>query len=110
MLAWATGVSGAWAYIRSKTIPLRAKASICGVRPCREPRKPMRSARTVSDLLHQGGYRTAAFVSSIILDPRNGFAPGFERGFDSYDAGFHRRHKGENRYQSVERRAERSEE
>ena len=58
------------------------------------------------DLLHQGGYRTAAFVSSIILDPRNGFAPGFERGFDSYDAGFHRRHKGENRYQSVERRAE----
>jgi len=58
------------------------------------------------DLLHAGGYNTAAFVSSIILDPRNGFAPGFERGFDVFDAGFHRRRKGENRYAAMERRAE----
>jgi len=40
------------------------------------------------DLLHGHTYRTAAFVSSILLDPRNGFAPGFDRGFDVYDAGF----------------------
>lgn len=57
------------------------------------------------DLLHGNGYRTGAFVSSIILDPQNGFAPGFERGFDTYDAGFHRRRKGESRYATVQRRA-----
>jgi choline-sulfatase len=41
------------------------------------------------DLLRARGYRTAAFVGSIALDPKNGFAPGFERGFAVYDAGFH---------------------
>jgi len=40
------------------------------------------------DLLHSQGYRTAAFVGSIQLDPREGLAPGFDRGFDAYDAGF----------------------
>ncbi|MBI1738213.1 MAG: sulfatase-like hydrolase/transferase [Acidobacteria bacterium] len=45
-------------------------------------------------------------VSSIILDPKNGFAPGFDRGFDVFDAGFHRKQKGETRQQSIERRAE----
>ena len=40
------------------------------------------------DLLRKRGYQTAAFVGSIFLDPRNGFASGFERGFDVYDAGF----------------------
>jgi arylsulfatase A-like enzyme/Flp pilus assembly protein TadD len=34
------------------------------------------------------GYRTAAFVGSIDLDPWNGLAQGFDRGFHSYDAGF----------------------
>jgi len=52
------------------------------------------------------GYRTAAFVSSIILDPQNGFAPGFERGFDTYDAGFHRGKRGEARLGSIQRRGE----
>ena len=33
-------------------------------------------------------------------------APGFERGFDVYDANFHQRRPGEDRYKSVERRAE----
>ncbi len=32
----------------------------------------------VPDLLRARGYRTAAFVGSIALDPKNGFAPGFE--------------------------------
>src|SRR5206468_9504271 len=40
------------------------------------------------DLLHARGYRTAAFVGSVLLDPRSGWAPGFDRGFDIYDAGF----------------------
>jgi len=57
------------------------------------------------DILHQHGYRTAAFVGSQVLDPKSAAAPGFERGFDKYDAGFHSRQSGEDRYQSVERRA-----
>jgi arylsulfatase A-like enzyme/Flp pilus assembly protein TadD len=56
------------------------------------------------DLLRRSGYRTGAFVGSLVLDPRNGTAPGFDRGFDRYDAGFRLRRPGENRYQTVERR------
>jgi len=55
-------------------------------------------------LLHDAGYRTAAFVGSLVLDPRSGTAPGFDRGFDVYDAGFRVRRPGEDRYQTVERR------
>ncbi len=57
------------------------------------------------DILHQQGYRTGAFVASIVLDPNGGLAPGFERGFDVYDAGFHTKQPRESRYQSIERRA-----
>jgi len=56
------------------------------------------------DLLRQRGYHTGAFVASLILDPLDGTAPGFDRGFDVYDAGFHLRARGANRYRSVERR------
>lgn len=58
------------------------------------------------DLLHAQGYRTGAFVASLILDPLDGTAPGFDRGFEVYDAGFHLRRQGADRYQSVERRAD----
>jgi arylsulfatase A-like enzyme/Tfp pilus assembly protein PilF len=57
------------------------------------------------DILHRNGYRTAAFVGALVLDPRK-LAPGFERGFDVYDAGYHRRRPGEDHYQSVERRGQ----
>jgi len=57
------------------------------------------------DILRQHGYHTAAFVGSQILDPKSAAAPGFDRGFELYDAGFHSRAPGEDRYQSVERRA-----
>jgi arylsulfatase A-like enzyme/Flp pilus assembly protein TadD len=57
------------------------------------------------DILRGRGYRTVAFVGSMILDPKNATANGFERGFDVYDAGFHQSRKGEDRYKSVERRA-----
>ncbi|HJS97949.1 MAG TPA: sulfatase-like hydrolase/transferase [Terriglobales bacterium] len=56
------------------------------------------------DLLHAAGYRSAAFVGTLVLDPRDGFAPGFNRGFDTYDAGFHLPQAGESRYGAVERR------
>jgi choline-sulfatase len=58
------------------------------------------------EILHAQGYRTGAFVGSIILDPKNGFASGFERGFDVYDAGFHRQKTGERREASMQRRGE----
>ncbi len=43
---------------------------------------------SLPDLLKTQGYKTAAFVGSIGLDPKNGLAQGFDRGFQSYDAGF----------------------
>jgi arylsulfatase A-like enzyme len=39
------------------------------------------------ELLKTQGYRTAAFVGSVDLDPWNGLAQGFDRGFQTYDAG-----------------------
>ena len=57
----------------------------------------------VPDLLRARGYRTAAFVGSIALDPKNGFAPGFDRGFAEYDAGFHQPERGQSGTGSVER-------
>jgi arylsulfatase A-like enzyme/Flp pilus assembly protein TadD len=58
------------------------------------------------DLLRQQGYRTGAFVGSLILDARTGTAPGFDRGFDVYDAGYRLRRPGEDRYRTVERRGD----
>ena len=58
------------------------------------------------DLFHHAGYRTGAFVGSLILDPHAGTAPGFDRGFDVYDAGFRIRRPGEDRYATVERRGD----
>jgi arylsulfatase A-like enzyme/Flp pilus assembly protein TadD len=56
------------------------------------------------DILRAHGYHTAAFIGSLVLDPTARSAPGFDRGFDTFDAGFHRRRPGENRYQAIERR------
>jgi arylsulfatase A-like enzyme/Tfp pilus assembly protein PilF len=57
------------------------------------------------DILHAHGYHTAAFIGSIVLDPSPSYAPGFDRGFDTYDSGFHYAGPGENHYKTVERRA-----
>ncbi|HVM93305.1 MAG TPA: sulfatase-like hydrolase/transferase [Terriglobales bacterium] len=46
------------------------------------------SLPSLPDLLKNQGYKTAAFVGSIELDPWNGIAQGLDRGFQSYDAGF----------------------
>jgi choline-sulfatase len=56
-------------------------------------------------ILDGAGYRTAAFVGSMILQAGGGGAPGFDRGFDEYDADFHSLRRGETRYVSLERRA-----
>src|ERR1700686_655518 len=55
-------------------------------------------------ILRKHGYRTSAFIGAMVLDPHAGFARGFDRGFDTYDAGFHQAHPGEDRYHSTERR------
>ena len=57
------------------------------------------------DILRRNGYRTAAFVGALVLDPAK-LAPGFDRGFEKYDAGYHRRRPGEDHYGSLERRGE----
>jgi choline-sulfatase len=56
------------------------------------------------EILRQHGYHTAAFVGSQVLDPKSASAPGFDRGFDTYDAPFHARRAGDDRYHSIERR------
>jgi choline-sulfatase len=58
----------------------------------------------IPEILRQQGYHTAAFVGSQVLDPKGAGAPGFDRGFETYDAPFHSRGPGEDRYQSVERK------
>src|SRR5206468_1622853 len=61
---------------------------------------------SVPEILQKNGYHTAAFIGSLILDPKANMAPGFDRGFDHFDAGFHQKHgPGEDRYHSIERRA-----
>jgi arylsulfatase A-like enzyme/Flp pilus assembly protein TadD len=60
----------------------------------------------VPDILQKTGYHTAAFIGSMILDPNASMAPGFDRGFSYFDAGFHiKRDREESRYDTVERRA-----
>ncbi len=56
------------------------------------------------DLLKAQSYRTAAFVGSIDLDPQNGLAQGFDRGFQTYDAGFRPAIPGDTRAPMTERR------
>jgi arylsulfatase A-like enzyme/Tfp pilus assembly protein PilF len=58
------------------------------------------------DILHAHGYATAAFVGSIAVDYKWG-VPGFERGYDSYDAGYNwDAYTPPRRYQTVERRGD----
>ncbi len=55
-------------------------------------------------ILQAHGYHTAAFVGSIVFDPSQGLGIGFDRGFDTYDAGFHMTAPGEDHYSSSGRR------
>ena len=84
------------ATILSGTYPQTHQAS-----PFGGPISP--SVPWLPELLKARGYRTVAFVGLRDLDPKNGMAQGFDRGFESYDAGFHLPEKGLLRSQSVER-------
>jgi Flp pilus assembly protein TadD len=53
-------------------------------------------------LLHQRGYRTAAFIGAVILDSKT-LAPGLDRGFDFYD-NFPKHSRAKSRWGRVERR------
>ncbi len=57
------------------------------------------------EILRARGYHTAAFVGAVALDPEMHMAPGFDRGFDTYDAGFNQGPPGADRYHTTERRA-----
>src|SRR6266478_1258270 len=59
---------GACEYACSNTTPWLASASSCGVKPSFEPRKPMRSARTVSNVIRitlGGSVAAAASAGNI---------------------------------------------
>ncbi len=86
------------ATILSGTYPQTHRVSEFGARPV--PTLPF-----IPDLLQARGYRTAAFVGSVALDPKNGLAPGFDRGFTLYDAGFHPPERGPGKNSSVDRPA-----
>lgn len=53
-----------------------------GVRDFGTPLMP--AYPTLSEMLRKNGYRTAAFIGSVILDSKT-LAPGLDRGFDFYD-------------------------
>jgi arylsulfatase A-like enzyme len=67
---------------------------------------PSPGAPWLPALLGGSGYRTAAFVGSIVLDPKGPIAPGFDRGFATYDAGFRSRKDGADPYATKERRGD----
>lgn len=61
---------------------------------------------SLPEILNKSGYATAAFVGSMVLDPKGNMAPGFDRGFDHFEAGYRqKRGKQESRYETMERRA-----
>src|SRR4051812_41591045 len=62
------------------------------------------SKATLAEMLHAGGYHTAAFIGAVILDART-LAPGFDRGFDFY-FGFPQQTDSKQRYGRLERRAD----
>ncbi|MGB9234555.1 MAG: sulfatase-like hydrolase/transferase [Terriglobales bacterium] len=55
-------------------------------------------------ILRAHGYHTAAFVGAMVLDAAARSVPGFDRGFDTYDAGFTQMPPGGDRYHTAERR------
>jgi len=57
---------------------------------------------TLAQLLQKRDYRTAAFIGAVILDSK-ALAPGFDRGFDSYD-NFPAKTETKSRWGRIERR------
>jgi arylsulfatase A-like enzyme/cytochrome c-type biogenesis protein CcmH/NrfG len=57
-------------------------------------------------ILRANGYSTAAIIGSIVLEAKAPYAPGFDRGFQTYDADFRNGNPGEDRYRTVQRRGD----
>lgn len=57
---------------------------------------------TLAEILNKAGYRTAAFIGSVILDSRK-LAPGLDRGFEFYD-NFPEKTEARSRWGRLERR------
>ncbi|HTS37005.1 MAG TPA: sulfatase-like hydrolase/transferase [Candidatus Solibacter sp.] len=96
--AQSPGTVSSHATILSGTYPQTHRASEFSV--------PLSAALPyLPDLLHSAGYKTAAFVGSILLDPKDGPFQKYDRGFGVYDANFHPPQRGESHDQSVDRRA-----
>jgi arylsulfatase A-like enzyme/lipopolysaccharide biosynthesis regulator YciM len=58
------------------------------------------------EILRGRGYSTAAFIGSIVLEAKAPYAPGFDRGFQTYDADFRNGNPGEDRYRTTVRRGD----
>ena len=58
------------------------------------------------EILRAHGYRTAAIIGSIVLEAKAPYAPGFDRGFQTYDADFRNGYPGEDRYRTTVRRGD----
>lgn len=106
---------GGVAFMRAYSqVPLTASAHatiLTGTYPqfhnVNQPGYPLASSLPYApEILRNASYHTAAFVGAMILQARGGGAPGFDRGFEKYNASFHGRQPGEDRYSSIERRAD----
>jgi arylsulfatase A-like enzyme/Flp pilus assembly protein TadD len=58
------------------------------------------------EILRAHGYGTAAILGSIVLESKIPYAPGMDRGFQTYDADFRNGNPGEDRYITVQRRGD----
>ena len=58
------------------------------------------------EILRAHGYSTAAMIGSIVLEAKAPYAPGFDRGFQTYDADFRNGRPGEDRYRTTVRRGD----
>jgi len=58
------------------------------------------------EILRAHGYSTAAFLASIVLEAKVPYAPGFDLGFQTFDADFRNGNPGENRYLTVQHRGD----
>src|SRR5579859_140387 len=58
------------------------------------------------EILRAHGYSTAAIIGSIVLQAKAPYAPGFDRGFQTFDADFRNGDPGEDRYHTTVRRGD----
>ncbi len=58
------------------------------------------------EILRAHGYNTAAIIASIVLEAKAPYAPGFDRGFQTFDADFRNGYPGEDRYHTTVRRGD----